>query len=106
MSIAKKIFYSRELVGGTHPKKNKLGHPATLCQFTYLAGLNKSELQQGFKGLTWSSLFLVKDLDSIGGLLHRRSTLDPRPLDDDPSKLLASRKSRGQGSRAVARPRP
>ena len=24
----------------------------------------------------WSSLFLVKDLDSIGGLLHRRSTLD------------------------------
>ena len=27
-------------------------------------------------GLKGSSLFLVKDLDSIGGLLHRRSTLD------------------------------
>ena len=27
-------------------------------------------------GLNGSSLFLVKDLDSIGGLLHRRSTLD------------------------------
>jgi hypothetical protein len=26
--------------------------------------------------VAWSSLFLVKDLDSIGGLLHRRSTLD------------------------------
>jgi len=26
--------------------------------------------------LAWSSLFLVKDLDSIEGLLHRRSTLD------------------------------
>ena len=27
-------------------------------------------------GLKGSSLFLVKDLASIGGLLHRRSTLD------------------------------
>ena len=26
----------------------------------------------------WSSLFLVKDLDSNGGFLRRRSTLDPR----------------------------
>ena len=36
----------------------------------------------------WSSLFLVKDLDSIGGLLHRRSTLDPRSCECRPARLL------------------
>jgi len=32
------------------------------------------------KKFFWSSLFLVKDLDSNGGFLRRRSTLDPRTL--------------------------
>ena len=44
------VFWAQ--AGAINTRLNPKGHPATLCQFTYLAGLYTSELQQGCKGLS------------------------------------------------------
>jgi hypothetical protein len=60
--------------------RNRIRRPATNnltpdpCRTSFASRRFIAEI----RAQVWSSLFLVKDLDSIGGLLHRRSTLDPR----------------------------